>query len=156
MLSNARAYNKRDSRRLSQVADLELHVVFRDRVLKVHGDEQNNRTIGTPVQGGMALWGATPAALYARTPRAWDLVSRRCGEMRMAPGRDANEICLQAFDLPPVCRHQEGILRMWEGGFCGQAEFVGHTALVETEAPDFAQTGNARFVIRFQKGKDQH
>lgn len=105
--------------------------------------------IGTLVQGGIALWGRSPAALYARTPRAFNLVSRGCGEMRMEPGGDAEELHLLVSDLPTVCRKHPGIIRMWEGGFHGQADFVGSTVTVLTDASKFALEGKLRFTLKW-------
>jgi len=105
--------------------------------------------IGTLVEGGMALWGRSPAALYARTPRAWGLISRGCGEMRMEPGRHAQEAHVFAQNLPAVCRKHDGIVRMWQGGFRGQADFVGCEAEVATDTSDFVQNGNLRFTLRW-------
>jgi hypothetical protein len=104
--------------------------------------------IGTLVQGGLALWGATPLALYARTPRAWSMVSRHCGELRIHD--EPSQAVLEARGLPPIARRHEGLLRLWEGGFCGQADFVGCRAEVTTDASQFASAGAVRFTIRWQ------
>ena len=99
------------------------------------------------VRGGLSLFGHGPVALYQRTPRAWSLVSRACGEMSAIDGEQANTLVLAVENLPPVCRHHEGLLRLWEGGFCGQADFVSKTANVVTRKELFSTEGSVEFLI---------
>ena len=109
----------------------------------------NQPLISVLVSGGTALYGRGPDALYRRTPRAWDLVTRSCGEMRVAEGNGDNELCLIADGLPLSCRTSHALLRMWEGGFVGQADFVGHRVNVETDTQDFASIGRVKFMLRW-------
>lgn len=97
--------------------------------------------------GGLQLFGRTPAALCRRTPQAWALVTRQMGEMRVLPGSEERRIAIAVEALPPSCR-ELALLHMWEGGFVGQAEFVGEKAQVDTDAHELAN-GRATFVIRW-------
>lgn len=105
--------------------------------------------INVLVQGGLAVVGRSPAALYARTPRAWSLVSRACGALRYEAGNEPHTGTLFVDELPPVFRAHPGLLLMWEGGFHGQASYVGRQVTVSLDSHEFTQTGNARFQLRW-------
>ena len=99
-------------------------------------------------RGALFLWGKTPAALVRRTPQAWQLVSRQCGELKAVESEQASTITLRVEQLPPVCRKQ-GLLLMWEGGLMAQLDAVDQAGTVTVEAQDFAATGTADFVLRW-------
>jgi hypothetical protein len=105
--------------------------------------------INVLVSGGTVFYGRSPEALYRRTPRAWNLVTRACGEMRVAEGNGDNELTVIADGMPLSCRTSQALLRLWEGGFAGQADFVGHKVSVETDTQDFAAIGRVKFKLRW-------
>jgi hypothetical protein len=109
----------------------------------------NQPLISVLVSGGTAVYGRNPAALYRRTPRAWNLVTRGCGDMRVVEGEGDDRLSLVVEGMPLSCRTSQALLRMWEGGFAGQADFVGCRVKVETFAPDFASIGRAKFVLHW-------
>jgi hypothetical protein len=98
--------------------------------------------------GALFLWGRTPAALVRRTPQAWHLVSRHCGELSALESGEPTAITLRVEQLPAVCRKQ-GLLLMWEGGLLAQADAVGAEGSVAVRAEQFASHGNAEFLVRW-------
>lgn len=99
-------------------------------------------------RGALFLWGKTPAALVRRTPQAWQLVSRHCGELKAIEAGEAGTITLRVEELHPSCRKQ-GLLLMWEGGLMAQLDAVDTAGTVTVRADNFAPTGNADFVLRW-------
>ena len=102
-------------------------------------------------RGALFLWGKTPAALVRRTPQAWQLVSRHCGELKAIESEQAGKITLRVEQLPPPCRKQ-GLLLMWEGGLMAQLDAVDTAGTVTVHAEDFALNGNAELVVRWGGG----
>jgi hypothetical protein len=101
-------------------------------------------------RGAIFLWGKTPAALVRRTPQAWQLVSRHCGELKAVEVSD-NAITLRVEQLPPSCRRQ-GLLLMWEGGLMAQLEAVDTAGVVTVKSDEFTLTGNAELTVRWGGG----
>jgi hypothetical protein len=100
-------------------------------------------------RGALFLWGKTPSALVRRTPQAWQLVSRHCGELKAieSPG-EASTITLRVEQLPVLCRKQ-GLLLMWEGGLMAQLDAVETVGTITVRAEQFVLAGNADFVLRW-------
>jgi hypothetical protein len=94
------------------------------------------------------LWGKTPTALVRRTPQAWQLVSRHCGELKAVESGEDSSITLRVEQLPPSCRRQ-GLLLMWEGGLSSQLDAVDMVGTVTVRAEQFATLGTADFLIRW-------
>ena len=102
-------------------------------------------------KGALFLWGRTPEATIRRTPQAWQLVSRNCGELRAIETGEPASMVLRARKLPNVCRGNLGLLNMWEGGFRGQMDSVDHDGEVETRSEHFEPNGSVDFVIRWRQ-----
>lgn len=98
-------------------------------------------------RGALFLWGKTPAALVRRTPQAWQLVSRHCGELKAIETGESS-ITLRVEQLVAPCRKQ-GLLLMWEGGLMAQLDAVDTAGTVTLKADEFVATGNADFVVRW-------
>jgi hypothetical protein len=99
-------------------------------------------------RGALFLWGKTPAALVRRTPQAWQLVARHCGELKAVESGEAGTITLRVEQLPASCRKQ-GLLLMWEGGLMAQLDAVDTAGTVSVKSEDFTTLGNADFVVRW-------
>jgi hypothetical protein len=99
-------------------------------------------------RGALFLWGKTPSALVRRTPQAWQLVSRHCGELKAIESGDESQITLRVEQLPAVCRRQ-GLLLMWEGGLSSQLDAVDTAGTVTVRADQFATLGTAEFLVRW-------
>jgi hypothetical protein len=99
-------------------------------------------------RGALFLWGKTPSALVRRTPQAWQLVSRHCGELKVVETGEESSIILRVEQLPASCRRQ-GLLLMWEGGLSSQLDAVDTTGTVTMRAEQFATLGTAEFLIRW-------
>lgn len=100
-------------------------------------------------RGALFLWGKTPTALVRRTPQAWQLVSRHCGEMKAVEPAEPATVGLRVEQLPVSCRKQ-GLLLMWEGGLMGLLDAVEAQGSIETQADQFHGSGNAHFIIRWK------
>lgn len=101
-------------------------------------------------RGALFLWGKTPTALVRRTPQAWQLVSRRCGELKAIESGADDAITLRVEQLPPVCRRQ-GLLLMWEGGLLAQLDTVDAAGTVTVHAEQFSALGVADFALRWKR-----
>ena len=101
-------------------------------------------------RGALFLWGKTPTALVRRTPQAWQLVSRNCGELKAIESEEEGAITLRVEQLPALCRKQ-GLLLMWEGGLMSQLDTVDAEGSVLTRAEQFASLGNADFLVRWKR-----
>jgi hypothetical protein len=99
-------------------------------------------------RGALFLWGKTPSALVRRTPQAWQLVSKNCGELKAIETSDAGTITLRVEQLPVPCRKQ-GLLLMWEGGLMAQLDAVDTAGTVTVQAEQFMTAGSADFVLRW-------
>jgi hypothetical protein len=100
-------------------------------------------------RGALFLWGKTPTALIRRTPQAWQLVSRGCGELKAIESGTDDAITLRVNQLPPVCRRQ-GLLLMWEGGLMAVHDAVEVEGSVVTHTEQFASAGNLEFTLRWK------
>jgi hypothetical protein len=101
-------------------------------------------------RGALFLWGKTPMALVRRTPQAWQLVSRNCGEMKAVESGEETSITLRIEHLPVTCRKQ-GLLLMWEGGLMSQLDAVDADGSVVSRAEQFLSLGTADFVARWNR-----
>jgi hypothetical protein len=101
-------------------------------------------------RGAMFLWGKTPSALIRRTPQAWQLVSRHCGELKAIETGDEHSITLRVEQLPLQCRKQ-GLLLMWEGGVMAQLDAVDQPGSVTVRSEQFLAQGNADFMLRWDR-----
>ena len=90
-------------------------------------------------------------SLVRRTPQAWQLVSRNCGELKAIESGDEPTITLRVEQLPVQCRRQ-GLLLMWEGGLMAQLDTVDAEGTVVTRAERFASLGTADFLVRWRSG----
>jgi hypothetical protein len=101
-------------------------------------------------RGAMFLWGKTPSALVKRTPQAWQLVSRQCGELKAVESDAADTITLRVEQVPPVCRKQ-GLLLMWEGGLLAQLDAVDAEGSIVVHGEQFGNTGNAQLSVSWKR-----
>jgi hypothetical protein len=101
-------------------------------------------------RGALYLWGKTPLSLVRRTPQAWQLVSRNCGELKAVESGEARSVTLRVEQLPVVCRKQ-GLLLMWEGGMMSQLDAVDAEGSVVVQAEHFSSQGTADFVLRWKE-----
>lgn len=99
-------------------------------------------------RGALFLWGKTPTALVRRTPQAWQLVSRNCGELKAIEAGEETAITLRVEQLPAPCR-KLGLLLMWEGGLMSQLDAVDTAGTVTVRAEHFASAGNVDFAVRW-------
>lgn len=101
-------------------------------------------------RGAMFLWGKSPLALVRRTPQAWQLVARHCGELKaIETGEDA-AITLRVEQMPISCRKQ-GLLLMWEGGLMAQLDAVDQPGSVTVKSDQFLALGTADFLVRWDR-----
>jgi hypothetical protein len=101
-------------------------------------------------RGAMFLWGKTPSALVRRTPQAWQLVSRNCGELKAIETGEEHAITLRVEQLPLPCRKQ-GLLLMWEGGLMAQLDAVDQPGSVTMKTDQFLAHGTADFMLRWDR-----
>lgn len=99
-------------------------------------------------RGALFLWGKTPTALVRRTPQAWQLVARSCGELKAIESGVDGAITLRVEQLPAPCRKQ-GLLLMWEGGLMAQLDAVDTAGTVTLQTEQFSTLGNADFLVRW-------
>jgi hypothetical protein len=100
-------------------------------------------------RGAMFLWGKNPAALVKRTPQAWQLVSRHCGELKAVESGGQSAITLRIEHVPPVCRKQ-GLLLMWEGGLMAQLDAVDAEGSIVVRGEQFATSGSAELSVTWK------
>lgn len=105
--------------------------------------------ISTLVEGGIHLFGRSPYALYKRTPRAWTLVSRDCGDISVAEQTVENEAQLRLENVPAEFRHHRGLILLFLGGFQGQADFCQRRAEIEVDETHYRSSGVAEFLVRW-------
>jgi hypothetical protein len=67
-------------------------------------------------EGGMFLFGRSPAGLVRRTPHTWKLVSRHCGRWEVDADDDARWATVDLYELPPAFRGHRGWVQVIEGG----------------------------------------
>lgn len=100
-------------------------------------------------RGAIFLWGKTPSALVKRTPQAWQLVSRNCGELKAVESGAQNAITLRIEHVPPVCRKQ-GLLLMWEGGLMAELDAVDAEGSIVVHGEQFSSTGSAELSLSWK------
>ena len=105
--------------------------------------------ISTLVDGGISVFGRSPLSLFKRTPRAWTLVSRGCGEVTVQEGQAPNTALIRLDKVPAPFRGHRGLPVLLAGGFRGQADFCGESADVVMNAETYEATGQADFSVRW-------
>lgn len=100
-------------------------------------------------RGAMFLWGKTPIALVRRTPQAWQLVARHCGELKAVESGTETAITLRVEHLPAPCRKQ-GLLLMWEGGLMAQLDAVDTEGTIAVHSEHFVSSGSADFALQWK------
>lgn len=100
-------------------------------------------------RGAMFLWGKTPTALVRRTPQAWQLVARHCGELKAVESGTDTAITLRVEQLPAPCR-KPGLLLMWEGGLLAQLDAVDTEGSVTVHSEHFVSSGSADFALHWK------
>jgi hypothetical protein len=85
------------------------------------------------VHSGLFVLGRSPAALIKRTPLAWNVVARRCGQMIAHEGREEDRILYEVTEMPLGLR-QLAFLAVLEGGFLAQIRYVGCDGTVTCDA----------------------
>jgi hypothetical protein len=101
------------------------------------------------VHGALFLWGDTPAGLVRRTPHAWHLVTRGCGDFKAVEADEQNAIVFRSDNLAPLCR-ADSLIEMWAGGLEGQIDWVGVEGSVETRSRHFLERGVVEFIVRWK------
>ena len=105
--------------------------------------------IASLARGAMTLWGDSPGALIRRTHEAWVFFTRHCGSTLAVPLGEENAIMLVFEDLVPICR-SPSFLRMVEGGFVAEMDYVHTGGTVETRADHFETRGLVEFIVRWR------
>jgi hypothetical protein len=105
--------------------------------------------ISTLVDGGISVFGRSPLALYRRTPRAWSLVSRDCGDVTMEDGPEPNTAILRLANVPPAYRLHPGLPFLLAGGMRGQADHCKENADVEIRLERYQSAGFAEFLVQW-------
>jgi hypothetical protein len=105
--------------------------------------------ISTLVDGGISVFGRSPMALYKRTPRAWSLVSRECGEVSVEEGTQPRTALVRLAGVAPDYRTHPGLPLLLAGGLRGQADFCKESAEVEMRLEQYASSGLAEFRVRW-------
>jgi hypothetical protein len=100
------------------------------------------------LNGALFLWGDTPAGLVRRTPHAWHLVARNCGDFKAIEVTEPNAIIFRSDNLVPLFR-APSLVPMWEGGLLSEVDWVGVEGSVETRADKIAARGAVEFVVRW-------
>lgn len=102
------------------------------------------------LHGALFLWGDTPAALVRRTPQAWLLTTRNCGEFRVVETGDDDSIIFRSDNVVPLFR-TANLLPMWAGGLEAQLTWMRVAGSVTTNGDKFADQGAVEFVVRWSK-----
>lgn len=77
------------------------------------------------VEGGLFLFGRTPASLVRRTPQAWKLVARECGRWEVDDDEEQRWATVDQYELPRAFRGHAGWARVIEGGAGALLDVVG-------------------------------
>jgi hypothetical protein len=85
------------------------------------------------VHSGLFVFGRNPAALIKRTPLAWNIVARHCGQMAAHEGPGEAQIQYEVTELPIGLR-QLAFLAVLQGGFLAQIRYVGCEGTVTCDA----------------------
>jgi hypothetical protein len=99
-------------------------------------------------RGALMLWGNTPDALVRRTPQAWQLQTRGCGQLKAVAVDEKNAIILRAENLPRIFR-SDGFVHMCEGGLESQMAYFKLSGSVEARAEHLVARGTADFLARW-------
>ena len=100
------------------------------------------------LNGALFLWGDTPAGLVRRTPQAWHLVARHCGDFKAVEVNEPNAIIFRSDNVVPLFR-APSLVPMWEGGLEAEIDWVGVVGSVETRADKLASRGSVEFFVRW-------
>ena len=101
-------------------------------------------------RGALLLWGNSPDALVRRTPQAWQLMTRGCGNLKAVSVDEKNAIILRAENMPRSFR-VDGFLCMGEGGLESEMDYFGLVGSVETRAEHLATRGTVDFLARWEE-----
>jgi hypothetical protein len=99
------------------------------------------------VHSGLFVFGRNPAALIKRTPFAWNIVARHCGQMAAREGPDAAQILYEVTEMP-IGMRQLAFLAVLEGGFLAQIRYVGCDGTVTCDSNSLG-LGRASCDIRW-------
>jgi hypothetical protein len=100
------------------------------------------------LNGALFLWGDTPAGLVRRTPQAWHLVAKNCGDFKAIEVDEPNAIIFRCDNVAPLFR-APSLVPMWEGGLESEVDWVGVKGSVETHADKLAARGVVEFIVRW-------
>jgi hypothetical protein len=101
-------------------------------------------------RGALMLWGSSPDALVRRTPQAWQLMTRGCGQLKAVSVDEKNAIILRAESLPRMFR-VEGFACMGEGGLESEMDYFRLAGTVETRAEHLVARGTIDFLARWSE-----
>jgi hypothetical protein len=99
------------------------------------------------VHSGLFVFGRTPAALIKRTPLAWNIVARHCGDMTVRDGSAPDQLRYDLTDLPAGLR-RDAFMPVLEGGFLAQIHYARFEGSVQTDS-NFLSIGRASCDIRW-------
>ncbi len=134
-----------------------IHVVWdlmgKERYIALYSGmtyESLNRPLFGPLaKGAMSLFGRSAAGLERMFPRAWGLVSRGCGRLRLTSSRKGYaEMVLDG--IPPILARTETYAMGFMGALDACANFAG---TVGTTDPDLSElpAGRVTFRISWQE-----
>jgi hypothetical protein len=99
-------------------------------------------------RGALMLWGNRPDALVRRTPQAWQLMTRECGQLKAVSVDEPNAIVLRAENLPRMFR-TDGFVCMGEGGLESEMNYFRLSGSVQTNAEHLVTRGTVDFLARW-------
>jgi hypothetical protein len=99
-------------------------------------------------RGALMLWGNRPDALVRRTPQAWQLMTRDCGQLKAVSVDEPNAIILRAENLPRMFR-ADGFVCMGEGGLESEMNYFRLSGSVQTNAEHLLARGTVDFLARW-------
>ncbi len=100
-------------------------------------------------RGALTIFGHRPDAFVRRTPMAWQLMTRGCGNFRAVPVAEENAIILRAENLPRIFR-VDGFVCMGQGGLLMEMDYFRRSGAVETRAEHLENRGAVDFLARWQ------
>jgi len=100
-------------------------------------------------RGALTIFGHRPDAFVRRTPLAWQLMTRGCGNFRAVPVNEPNAIILRAEHLPRIFR-VDGFVCMGQGGLLMEMDYFQATGAVEKRAEHLEKRGAVDFLARWQ------
>jgi len=113
-------------------------------------DSISQPMIAPLARGALMLWGHSPASFIRRTPQAWQLCTRNCGELKAVSLNQPRAIVLRFENVAPACR-VGAFLQMVEGGLESQMDYFRAHGAVETRADHFDARGLVEFVARWDE-----